>query len=218
MEISDRELTVAQVGRLLGREWPTGRFNPTHDTPANEISWYEAALACNALSELEGRALSYRVERASESDPVTRVGCEPEHQSRGGFRMPTIDEFAVACRAGSKERRFFGDSDTLLTHYVWYRRNTDTARPVGTRKPNALGLYDTLGNVAEWVEMPGSPPTPHFQDARGGSLTGTADDFDALRLRKNNLPRGVTDRGFNLGFRVARTVTEDRAAPANTHR
>ena len=115
------------------------------------------------------------------------------------YRLPTEAEWEYACRAGSDS--LFGPGIDLnnLGDYAWYRENSEAMpHPIAQRKPNAWGLYDLLGNVAEWcldlydkdfyktfqpllptlapVSIPGSQKYPHV--ARGGSW-----DDEAGRLR-----------------------------------
>jgi len=69
------------------------------------------------------------------------------------YRLPTEAEWEYACRAGSKTRFASGDSERDLEDLAWYLNNSGgRLHAVATKKPNAWGLYDMHGNVAEWVE------------------------------------------------------------------
>ena len=62
-------------------------------------------------------------------------------------RLPTEAEWEYSARAGDTHS-YYG----VVPNIAWYSDNSDdTVHPVGTKQPNAFGLYDMLGNVKEWV-------------------------------------------------------------------
>lgn len=70
------------------------------------------------------------------------------------YRVPTESEWEYAARGGSKAAYFFGNDPAQLATYAWFAETSQDKGPrrVGLGKPNAYGLCDMHGNVAEWVQ------------------------------------------------------------------
>jgi formylglycine-generating enzyme required for sulfatase activity len=82
------------------------------------------------------------------------------------YRLPTQTEWEYACRAGGT-----GKPDDL-DKVAWYWDNSeDKTHVVGKKEPNAWGLCDMLGNVAEYVTIPNEPA-----DAKPTACGGSYDD------------------------------------------
>lgn len=72
--------------------------------------------------------------------------------TKNQYRLPIEAEWEYACRAGSKTRFSWGDSEEDADKYAWFFENSDDGfSVVGKKLPNAFGIHDMHGNVAEWT-------------------------------------------------------------------
>ncbi len=217
--IGGHEVTVAQFKAFRPRHNFDASKARTGDSPANMIRWYDAAEYCNWLSEQEGIP---RDQWCYDPDQKFSDGMLllPDYLQRTGYRLPSEAEWEYASRFGTTTARYYGESETLMADYAWYSRNSGNERmlPVGSLRPNAAGLFDMLGNAAEWCqdrasiygtvaeflndkELAGKINNANVRVLRGGSFS----DFAAYvrsASRSLNQPDG---RSYLTGLRVART-------------
>jgi formylglycine-generating enzyme required for sulfatase activity len=138
-----------------------------------------------------------------------KVYCEWLSKATGHkYRLPTEAEWEYACRAGGPEVRL---DATALKEVAWFELNSeDQTHPVARKKPNAWGLYDTLGNVAEWVTT-----LDGREAVAGGAYNDAAEDVHSgarvpfTPLWQKTDPQDPQGRswlsdGGHLGFRVVR--------------
>ena len=130
------EVCVADfsLGRypVTQREWQgvmgsnPSQYRGEEGLPVENVSWDDAQAFVKALSERTGRK----------------------------WRLPTEAEWEYAARGAGKKQKYPGTSrEAELEQYAWLESNSGLkTHPVGTRKPNDLGLYDMAGNVWQWVQ------------------------------------------------------------------
>lgn len=120
---------------------------------------------------------------------IERLNAMPQESRRGlVFRLPTIDEWMLAARAGKAEIGFGTKADGTAgtaDEMGWHKGNSDErTHPVGQKTPNAYGIFDMFGNVFEFV---GTPPSS-FSNTHGipknyVTRCGGAYNWDAEAMR-----------------------------------
>ena len=196
---------------------------PTEDFPVDSVSWFDAIEFCNQLSKRDEFPPYYEI-TSIKTDQNSIVSAEVKMKGGIGYRLPTEAEWEYACRAGSSTPFHFGEPKGKGNANFHYRRShyggsssyaLGRTTTVGSYKPNAWGLYDMHGNVAEWCwdvydesyyeksprADPLGPKTGIHRVLRGGSFL-----VNETRCRSAARFWSFPGEGkFYTGIRVART-------------
>ena len=222
--------------------------NPSHfkgdNLPVENVTWFDAIEYCNRLSQSRGLTPVYTID----GDTVTW------DRKADGYRLLTEAEWEYTARAGtttiynfgnqvhSDLTNFEGSYPYLIEENYVRRRNPDVVTSsfrgetiaVDELAPNAFGLYNTHGNVSEWVfdyygeydlqntVNPAGPTAGSLRVNRGGAYN----DFGKHLRSAYRSATNPIDPDQNLGFRICRnnealdsiittTYNQDRNIPQN---
>lgn len=215
--ISQHEITESQYAAYTGRGAKTS-------LPVTNVSWTDAVLYANWLSEQEGLEPFY----TTSNGQVTGVVKESR-----GYRLPTEAEWEYIAKINRRARStvyLWGDAELLRDNqgnfadeslrgqqtFILKDYNDGFAgkAPVGSFKADRGGFYDLDGNVREWVHdsYSLSPPatdrtyTDYLGAGSGASHVVKGASFKTGRMKniRSSVREGETDAADDIGFRLAR--------------
>jgi formylglycine-generating enzyme required for sulfatase activity len=221
------EVTVGQYRQFMTETATEVKGCSVYDgdwAQSNEVSWKNAT---------EGQTDSYPVSCVSWQD-AKRFAAWLSARTHHIYRLPSASEWEYAARGGSPASRPWTDpaegckygnlaDQTAAAHYPGWKvvpcsDKYAQSAPVGQFAPNALGLYDMLGNVFEWTEdcwadtYVGAPSDGSARtdadcaqrELRGGSWF-TQPDYVRVSYRDRFAP---DYRSTSIGFRLIREIAE----------
>ena len=201
------EVTQKEWKSIMGKN-PAVFAMYGQDMPVENVNWYEAQSFGKKLCELEGvETGTYRLLKTNEWEFACRAGTLGELyvflprwklDYNWGLNKIAWNDHNTSTLNQDKRDWSVWDIDRRLHRGGWsgLEWNPDRPRPVGQKMPNAFGLYDMLGNVAEWLE--------DCRDPQQGLVTGGdwADSHDFLLTRR--IP--LNERSEHVGLRIVRIV------------
>lgn len=126
----------------------------------------------------------------------------------GGCRLPSEIEWEYIAKGGCNQEDFIysGSNDVEEIGYFFPDEDLGSTKDVGTKKPNALGIYDLSGQVWEWcdawykpyVHLNNDDDDYSFKVLRGGSWAD-AECYWQVTWRDFQRPETKIN---NVGFRV----------------
>jgi formylglycine-generating enzyme required for sulfatase activity len=183
-KIGKYEVTQAEWQLVMGDSLNFSLHEDCAKCPVEEVSWNDVQLFIRNLNAMTGKH----------------------------YQLPTEAQWEFAARGGNKSKGYkYAGSDYVDEVVFPGRTFTGETQPVGSKRPNELGIYNMSGNVAEWCQdwfnpdyFPGAETDPQGPSSgfghviRGGSWGVHPSECQVTSFRMGY----PNDRNARVGFRL----------------
>jgi formylglycine-generating enzyme required for sulfatase activity len=183
-----------------GEKYPNSK-----QRPVEMVTWYDALMFCNKLSEKLGKTPYYNVLKISYEDENKKTNIKSANvttnPNSNGFRLPLEKEWEYAAKAGTNNLWAGTNDKNQVGEVAWFEDNSKKqTHTVKGKLPNEWGFYDMSGNVWEWCyDLYASNLDRRV--SRGGDW---GNDAKLLRSVIRDYPS--PDTRYNIGFRVSASL------------
>lgn len=149
-------VTQREFLQIMGYN-PSLGFTSNDLYPVNNVTWFEACMYCNKLSERDGLTPVYTFTGTTyDGNELLDATGITINRSANGYRLATSAEWEYAAKGGPNQDAYTYAGSNNLDEVGWYQENCKVGddkvlHAVGQKKANSLGLYDMSGNCYEYT-------------------------------------------------------------------